>query len=167
MTEPPTWPPPPTTPNLLAAHDEFLSACVRNSTLKPPVSRLRLVRDLHQNTGQDLRSCLAVVNSFCDRHTILMPLTGIQVWLLPALCGLNFVIVLAMNITGHFLGRSAASAVTHSQRSAFLSQRVDLDYALMAVLFVYAAAAIIMSWLRQKKARADAAEAVAKFGGAG
>ena len=96
-----------------------------------------------------------------------MPLTGIQVWLLPALCGLNFVIVLAMNITGHFLGRSAASAVTHSQRSAFLSQRVDLDYALMAVLFVYAAAAIIMSWLRQKKARADAAEAVAKFGGAG
>ena len=167
MTEPSSWPPPPEIYNPFAVHDEFLAACVRNSTLKPAVSRLRLTRNLHQETGKDLRYCLAIVNNFCDRHSILMPHTGFRMWL-PFLFGsLNVVILLAMNITRHFLARSAASAITHLQRTTFLLERVNLYYVFLAAFFVNASAMVIVVWLREKKVRADAAEAVAKFGGDG
>ena len=167
MIEPSSWPPPPEIYNPFAVHDEFLAACVRNSTLKPAVSRLRLTRNLHQETGKDLRSSMAIVNNFCDRHSILMPHTGFRMWL-PFLFGsLNVVILLAMNITRHFLARSAASAITHLQRTTFLLERVNLYYVFLAAFFVNASAMVIVVWLREKKVRADAAEAVAKFGGMG
>jgi hypothetical protein len=150
-------------PNLLAVHDEFLVACVRSSTSKLPVSRLRLVRNLHQETRRDLRFCMAVVNNFCDRHEILMPHTGLKVWLPLLFTGLCLAIALAMNITGQLLGRSAVTAITHSQRSALMSERVHLDFVFLAAFFVSAGLALIALWLRQKKAKVDAAEAIAKF----
>lgn len=163
MSEPLTWPPSPSTPEPLSAHDEFLSACIRNSMPKPLLSRLRLVRDLRQETGQDLRSCLAVVNDFCDRHAILMSLGGFRAWLPFLFLGLCPVIELAMNSVRYFLGNSLAKAVTHSRKSALLSERVHLDFVFFGLLLASLILTLISFLYRHKKIQADAEEARAKF----
>ena len=163
MNEPSTWPPPPETSNLLAAHDEFLIACVRSSTPKLPLSRLRLVRDLRQETGQDLRSCLAIVNDFCDRHFILMPPTGLRAWLPFLFLGFCLIIVFVMSIVRYFVDRNLNAAVTHSEKIVLSNQRVHLDFVFFGTLLASMGLAVLAILYREKKAQADAAKAVAKF----
>lgn len=163
MSEPPTWPPPPETPHPMAVHDDFLVDCICTSKPNPPLSRLRLTEKLHQKTGQDLRFCRAVVNDFCDRHTILMPLAGFRAWLPFLFWGLCPVITLAMNITRYFLGSRLAKAVLHSQKVALSNERIHLDAMFLGLLFANLVLMLIAFLARYKKTRADAAEAVAKF----
>jgi len=167
MTEPSSWPPPPEIYNPFAVHDEFLAACVRNSTLKPPVSRLRLARDLHQETGKDLRSSMAIVNNFRDRHLIAMPATGILPWLIFILILTNFAAILVMYLGQEYLRGKQSAAVTHLEKLAFRNERVHLDLVVAGVLIVSIILMATISAYRLKKTRADAAEAVAKFGGDG
>ncbi len=163
MSDPPTWPPPPGVPAPLSAHDDFLVACVRRSTPKLPVSRLRLVRDLYQETGQDLRSCMAVVNDFCDRHTILMPPQGVKMWLPFFFCGLNFAVILAKGVVGYVLGNSMAAAASHAQVVALSTEKLRLDALLVGVLLVSTFLMCVTLLYRYKKTRAEAAEARSKF----
>ena len=168
MTEPlSSWPPPPNVTPPLAAHDEFLAACVRSSTLKPPVSRLRLARDLHQETGKDLRSSMAIVNNFRDRHLIAMPATGILPWLIFIPILTNFAAILVMYLGQEYLRGKQSAAVTHLEKLAFRNERVHLDLVVAGVLIVSIILMATISAYRLKKTRADAAEAVAKFGGDG
>lgn len=67
----PTWPPPPTVPPLLSEHDDFLMACVLNTSTKGPVSRLSLAWKLRKEQGVDARQSLVIVNDYCDRYAIL------------------------------------------------------------------------------------------------
>ncbi len=162
MTEPPTWPPPPSTPEPLSAHDDFLTACIRSSTPKPPLSRLSLIKNLREETGLDLRSCLAVVNSFCDRHTILMPLGGFWTWAgcLPPIIMLTM--VAAMNISWIILERRHDASATHLERVMITSERMQLDFVFLGAYLTAACACVILVFWRTRKTREQAAEARAK-----
>ena len=160
MTEPPIWPPP---PKPLITHDDFLAACVRSSTLKPPLSRLSLVKNLRDETDLDLRSCLAAVNSFCDRHAILMPLTGpaaLAGCLLPLV---TLMTLAAMNLTWYILQRRHDAAVTHMERVLITAEGIRLDFVFLGIIAAATSISLIVTFRRIKKMREQAAEARAKF----
>ena len=163
MSEPSTWPPPPDVPPPLAAHDEFLSACVRNSTPKPPLSRLRLMVRLRQETRQDLRYCRPVVDDFCNRHAILTPVSGLTAWLGCLPIFIYIAAMGAMGLVAFFLGQRQDEAATRAEKLAFHSEKVHLAGVLLAIGLTSIGISFFLSFLRQKKAKADAAEAVAKF----
>lgn len=128
--------------------------------------RLRLVRDLRQETGKDLRYCLAAVSDFCDRHTVLMPAAGILPWLIFIPTLTNFAAVLVMYLGQEYLRGKQSAAVTHLEKLAFRNERVHLDLVVADILLIDIILVAIYIVTRLKKARAGAAEAVAKFGGA-
>ena len=163
MTEPPTWPPSPNIPEPLSDHDEFLVACVRNSTLKTPLSRLSLVKNLRDETGLDLRSCLATVNHFCNKHTILMPSGSRWVWAgcLPPIIMLTM--AAAINISWTILGRRHDAAATHLERVTITTERMQLDFVFLGVCLAAACASVILAFWNIKKTRRQAAEAREKF----
>ena len=161
MPEPPTWPPPPNTPEPLSAHDDFLTACVRNSTPKVPLSRLSLVTNLHKQTGLDLRSCRATVNNFCDRHTILMPLGGF--WTRGVGCLLLFIMltmVVAARVTYVISAHRISAAVTHMELVMIINENTNL---LLVYFLTGVCAIVVLVSLQRKKIREQAAEAMAKF----
>ena len=164
MPEPPTWPPPPNTPEPLSAHDEFLAALVRSSTPKPPLSRLYLARELRQETGMELRSCWASVNNFCDRHAIL---TG-DLWAglgwvecLPALFGLVTMVI--MGGIEFLLQREYDAAMTFTDKTAIKSEQAHVEFLFLCVLVLTGIGALILKQWRDKKMYKLATEAKAKF----
>ena len=161
MNEPSTWPPPPETPNLLAAHDEFLVGCIRTSKPDPPLSRLRLTEKLHQKTGNDLRICRAVVNDFCDRHTIFMP--GFGTWLSESLPTIGCVIFFTGIAVGYFFINREETAVTQAAKIGFHHDLECSYFGTGGIALLLSIAAVVESIYRNKKDWADAAEAVAKF----
>ncbi len=163
MTEPSSWPPPPETPNLLAVHDEFLSACVRSSTPKPPVSRLRLMMRLRQKTRKDLRYCRAVVDDFCDRHTIFMPGSGLGSWLSESLPTIGCVIIFIGIAVGYFFINKEEAAVTRAAKIGFHHNLERSYFGTGGIALLLGIATVIDSIYQNKKGHADTAEAVAKF----
>jgi hypothetical protein len=163
MPQPPIWPPPPNTPEPLSAHDAFLIAAVRNSTLKPPLSRLSLVKDLRDGTGLDLRSCLATVNNFCDRYGIFTPASRPAAF---AGC-LSPVVILvtlaAMNMTWYILQQRHDAAATHMERVMITAERIRLDFVFIGIILVATSISLIVIFRRIRQTRDDAAEARAKF----
>ncbi|MBV9851298.1 MAG: hypothetical protein JO250_16635 [Armatimonadetes bacterium] len=130
------WPPPPDVANPLAEHDEFLTARLRAPAANPPLSRLRLVRELRDATGLDLRQCLAVVNDYCDRHAIFPQRRGLALWLslLPSLfqIGLSAGLIVSQIV----LGRELAAAHTRATRHLLLRERIAWDGLLLCLAFV-------------------------------
>ncbi len=165
MPEPPTWPPPPNTPNLLSAHDDFLIACIRNSMPKVPLSRLRLVINLRDETGLDLRSCRIVVNNFCDRHTILMPLGGFWTWGVGCLLiFITLTMVVADCITYIISADRISAAVTPMEMVMITNEMKNTVFVYMGVYLTALCAIVVLVSLQQrKKMREQAAEARAKF----
>lgn len=163
MCEPSTWPPPPSTPEPLSAHDDYLTVCVRNTPLTPPLSRLRLVKDLRQETGQDLRSCMAVVNSFCDRHAILLPLGSLWTRVGCLLPSIMFAMIAAMTISQVTLQRRHDAAITHLERVAVTAESWQLDFIFLGVYLAATGVSVILTFWRSKRMREQAAEARAKF----
>lgn len=163
MTEPSSWPPPPDIPSSLAVHDEFLAACMRHSAPKPLLSRSLLVQKLHKKIGSDLRSCDAVVNDFCDRHLIFMP--ALEVWprlhiLLAELGCLVILILLGFQVLMAF--KMGAALIHLLYRMHHLNVNLLLGI-LYGTLVVSGISVSIGNVYEKKKARAEAAEAVAKF----
>ncbi len=68
-----------------------------------------------------------------------------------------------MNVTGYLLGKKQEAAATLVDRLALRNERVHLDIVFVCMLLVPLGLAAIAILYRQKKARADAAEAAAKF----
>ena len=163
MDEMSTWPPPPDLPKPLEVHDEFLVTSIRASQPKLPLSRLRLVRDLHLATGLSLRQCLAVVNDFCDRHAILLPVRGFGIWAM-LLCHLvSLTALLAMNIAWYILRRSHDAATTRAERIAISTERLHLDYVFLGVILISTCVSLIFILRRNKDVERDAEAARAKL----
>ena len=166
MTEPSSsWPPPPQTAYLPVEHDEFLAVCVHDSPLKPPLSRTDLAKSLHQETGKDTNSCMAVVNDFCDRHTIFMPAPGMWPRLRTLLAVLGCFDMLTILGFQFLMAFKVGAALIH-----FLCRAYHLDInillPILVVMFVVCGLLGMIGPNEAKKEKADAAEA-AKFGGAG
>ena len=157
-----TWPPPPDIPSPLTEHDELLRACVKAPTSKPPLSRLRLIRDLRTEAGLDLRQCLAVVNSYCDRNAILMPTRGPSAWFgcLPSLVQIST--IAAMQVTWFFLERAHDADPTRFVRRSITAERIHLDLVFLGIILICAVFQLSVILGRAKQTRRDAAEARAK-----
>ena len=165
MPDDQTWPPPPDISIPLTEHDAFLRACVRAATPKPPLSRLSLIRDLRKETGLDLRHCMNVVNSYCDRNAILMPMRGPSAWLgcLPSLA--QILTIATMQATWFFLERAHDAAPTRIARRSITAERVHLDFVFLGIILICAVFQLSFIFGRAKQARRDAAEARAKVAG--
>lgn len=88
----------------------------------------------------------AVVNDFCDRHTIFLP--GFGTWLSESLPTIDCVITFTGIAVGYFLPKH------------------DRDYYVFGfggILFLLLSATVIGSVYQNKKGHADTAEAVANF----
>lgn len=158
-----SWPPPPDTPEPLTEHDEFLRASVSALTSKQPLSRLRLIRELHKEAGLDLRQCMAVVNSYCDRNAILMPTRGPSAWFgcLPSLA--QILTIAAMEAMWFFLERAHDAAPTRLARRAITAERIHLDFVFLGIFLICTIFQLSFVFVRAKQARRDAAEAKAKM----
>ena len=160
MTEPSSWPPPPEVSNPLAAHDDFLITCIRNWTSKRPILRLQLAGKLREKTRLEFRSCLAIVNNFCDRHGILVPEHGLAVWspiLLPLVMGTMF---WTMNFV---LEQRHDVAVRHLERVMLTAEKRQADLVFVGVWVTATIINGVFAFFRDKKTRRQAAEAKAKF----
>ena len=157
------WPPPPDTPEPLTEHDEFLKSCVRSPTSKPPLSRLRLIRDLRKETSLDLRQCMAVVNGFCDRHAILMPLHGPCAWVGCLVPLIQIMAMVAFEVSLFFLERAHDAASTRVARLALRAERIDMDLMFLGIFVVATCFQVVFVLRRAKQARRDAAVARAKM----
>jgi hypothetical protein len=165
MPEPPTWPPPPNLPAPLSAHDDFLIACVRNSTPKPPLSRLSLAKSLREETELDLRVCWAFVNNFCDRHAILtgdLWARGAWTEFLPKLFGIAIIVIWAG--MDFLLQRRYDAATAFSDKIAIKSEQSHVEFIVMCALVVISGGgALILKRWRNKKLYELATVARAKF----
>ncbi len=160
MPEPPTWPPPPNTPEPLSAHDDFLIGCIRNWTPKQPIQRLYLAGKLRDETGLDLRFCQTIVNNFCNRHAILVPPHGLVVW---SGIFLPFIMLTMFHVMNFFLDQRHDAAVTHVERVMITAEKRHLN-----PLFLYICVAVtvvngVFAFFRDKKTRRQVVEAKEKF----
>jgi len=128
-----TWPPPPDIPNPLAAHDDFLTACVLNSSEKRPVSRLRLMRDLRKERGVDVRQSLAIVNDYCDRHAILPSAARVELWVISLMGLIGLATVLTMSVLFRLNEKEFAAATTHAAVEAVVTKSLNITYAALGV----------------------------------
>ena len=159
MTSQPTWPPPPVAPNPLTEYDDLLTALVGASASDPPMPRLRLVRELRQATGQDLRQCLAVVNDYCDRNVFFPLRRGPRLWLalLPSLVqvGLTLVLIVSQVVQG----REIAAAPTRAARHLLMGERVHWDGVLLGLILVNVALSLLVVGAGRQRTRREAEEA--------
>ncbi len=160
MPEPPTWPPPPNTPEPLSTHDDFLIACIRNWTPKRPILRLQLAGKLCGETGIGFSSCLAVVNNFCDRYAILVSTHGLIVWS-PFL--LHFTMLAMLDAMNYVLDQRHDAAITHIERVMLTVEKRHLDFMFISVWAMAIVASLIWAFFRDKKTRRQAVEAKEKF----
>ena len=154
-----TWPPPPDTPEPLTEHDSFLTALICAPVTKPPLSRLRLVRNLHKETGLQLRQCQTFVNSYCDRNAILPPMPGPIVWGGCLLSFIQFAAAIALVMSGFLLERSLNAAPTHAAKLAIRAEQLELNSLLLGIAFVTICVSFIIGLRRTKQTRLDAAYA--------
>lgn len=165
MTSQPTWPPPPVARNPLTEYDDLLTALVGAPapdppiSSNPPMSRLRLVRELRQETGQDLGRCLAAVNDYCDRHSVFPLRRGPRLWLalLPPLfqVGLTVVLIVSQVVQG----REIAAAPTRAARHLLMGERVHWDGVLLGLILVNVALSLLAVGAGRQRARREAEEA--------
>ncbi len=163
MAAPSTWPPPPNTPDPLAAHDGFLTSCVLNLSDKRPVSRLSLAGELRKERGIDARQCRAIVNDYCDRHAILPQARGVAAWgvsLILLLCAAYAVVLVS---AFHFLRRSHDPAATPTMMAALENEAINIALVSMSVAIAVALALVITILRTAKKQRRDAEDARKKL----
>ncbi len=160
-----TWPPPPDTPNPLAAHDGFLTACVLNSSAKKPLSRLRLVMELRKEQGVDIRQSRAIVNDYCDRHLILMPARGFAAWGLSVMSLGNFVIIFVFQASLWLLRRNHDMAGTRIERLAITNEMINVSLVSMIVTVALGCVCVAFALSTAKKQRRDAEDARKKLAG--
>ncbi len=165
MSEQPVWPPPPSSPDLSAAHDGFLTACLRAPATKPPISRLRLCMNLHKETGLPLHQCRVFVNSYCDRNTILTPARGPVIWFVCLLPLIPLATMTAMLMTWFSLDRSLDRVTTQAARHAIRAERIHLDLVFIDILAVFLSVQLIFLVLRAWQTRREAADARKKMSG--
>ena len=136
MPPEPTWPPPPGVPDPMTEYDARRTALIRDHTAGPPLSRLLLVRELHNATGMDLRRTMVVVNSFCDRHGLFPLRRGWRAWL-PSLFSLvAFGASAALFISVSVFDARIASAPTRAVRHLLRSERIAVDEIVLVVMLV-------------------------------
>ncbi len=165
MSEQPVWPPPPSPPDLSAAHDESLKACLRAPATKPLISRLRLCMNIRKETGLPLHQCRVFVNSYCDRNTILPPARGLVLWFQCLLPLIPVATITAMLMTWLSLDRSRDRATTQAARYAIRAERIHLDLVFSDILVVFLFVQLIFLVLRAKQTRREAADARKKMSG--
>ena len=84
-------------------------------------------------------------------------------WLPLLFAAICFMVLLAMQVTGYLLEKSQDAAMTQAGKIAFRHERFFLDAAFAGVILISMTLTIIAILYQQKKARANAAEAIAKF----
>ncbi len=153
------WPPPPDTPDPLAAHDEFLTALLRAPATKPPLSRMGLYRALSKATELDLRQCVAVVNDFCDRQGVFPQLRGWRLWLLflPSLVCLCLAVTVPVILSR--LDRLHRAALTHTARSTVTREILGVTEAAGAAFIVVGIGMLLMVKIGTRRTRREAEEA--------
>ena len=167
MTEPsPSWPPPPGVASPLAEHDAFLTAQVRNIRSKPIASRWSLALDLHHKTGKGFPYCDTVVDDFCDRHAIFIPTSGIWPRLRTLFPVLGCFDMLALFGFQFLMAFKVGAALIHFLCRAY-HLNINLLILILGVMFFVCVVLGMIGPNEAKKGKADAAEAVAKFGGDG
>lgn len=162
-----TWPPPPTGNDPRAAHDASLVALVREAAPRPPMTRLRLVLALHQRTRLDRRSCVAVVNDFCDRQGLFPEARGLGAWL-PALVGFA--------VAGlYLLGWASLLVFTYLRYAAHtLAARLAIDALVFRVSMPLLGLAVLLSvvslfvlprrWRHERRQAEEARRKLAEVG---
>lgn len=163
MAAPSTWPPPPDTPNPLAAHDGFLTACVLNSSAKKPVSRLSLMRDLRKEQGVDARQSLAIVNNYCDRHRILTTLHGQDAKVNNLILIILSVIVIASATITIFLERNLRIATTVAEETALYVEIINTLHVMTSITVAFSFGLVIFAVWRNRSERRNAEDARKKL----
>lgn len=158
-----TWPPPPDTPNPLAEHDGFLTACVLNLSDKRPVSRLSLAEELCEERGVDRRQSLAIVNDYCDRHLILPQARGPAAWGLSVMSLVIFAVVVIMEAFLWVLGCNRDASVTSIERLAITNEILNASTVLIIVTLVLGCINVAFGLRITKKRRRDAEDARKKL----
>ncbi len=163
MPAPPTWPPPPDVPHPLAEHDGFLTACVLNSPTKPILTRLRLVRKLHKEQGLDFRQSIAIVNDYCDRQAIMMPLRGLEYWFRLSVAIVMLAASLMVFGNLWFFVRGFAAAATDTEKTVILTEETNMLFVCVGFAFVSACLALIFAVRLSRKRCIDAEDARKKL----
>ena len=163
MSEQEVWPPPPTTPDPTVFHDEFLTACLRAPATKQSLSRMRLCRDLHAETGLSPRQCRIFVNSYCDRNTLLMPGRISLAWFgcFPPL--IQMATIVAVLVIQSSLRRNWHAATTSAARHAINVQQLHVNSIFLGVIVVCTFVTLIVVVLCTRQARRDSAGAREKM----
>lgn len=165
MSEQPVWPPPPSLPDLSAAHDGFLTACLRAPATKPPISRLRLCMNLRKETGLPLHQCRVFVNSYCDRNTILTPARGLVLWLVGLLTLGPLIAAFAIYMTYFSFERSLDRSTPQATIHALRAGRIYLELVCIGIDAVFFCVLLIFLVLRAWQTRREAADARKKMSG--
>ena len=167
MSKQEIWPPPPTTPDPAASHDEFLTAVVCAPTTKQHLSRMLLYRDLRKVSGLPLRQCAVLVNSYCDRNEIFQTKGSPFRWLGSVAPLIILVTAVIPMVTQSSLLRSWHAATTTAARHAINVQEHNLASVCLDIVVVGVCATLILPPLFTlqliKQARRDAADARVKM----
>lgn len=158
-----TWPPPPDIPNPLAAHDDFLTACVLNSSEKRPVSRLSIAGELRKERSVDRQQSLAIVNSYCDRHAILPSAARVELWVRSLVGLIGLAIVLTTSVLLRLNEKEFAAATTHAAVEAVVTKSLNITYAALGLCAIMFCIAIPFTWWRVKRLGRNAEQARQKL----
>ena len=163
MPAPPTWPPPPDVPHPLAEHDGFLTACVLDTSAKPYVTRLYLIRKLRQERGVDARQCRAIVNDYCDRHAILPSAARVELWVRSLVGFIGLATLLTMSVLFRLNEKEFAAATTHAAVEAAITKSDNITYAALGLCAMMFCIVIPFTAWRIKRMRRNADEARQKL----
>lgn len=158
-----TWPPPPTVPPPLSEHDDFLTACVLDTSAKPMLTRLRLAQDLRKERGVDLRQGRAIVNDYCDRHMILPQARGLAAWGASLASLFMVTAVVIMEAFLWFLKRNRDASVTRMERVAINNEVINVALVFIGVIVVLGCVQVAFILHTDKKRRRDAEDARKKL----
>lgn len=159
------WPPPPNTPNPLAAHDGFLTACVLNSSTKGPVSRLSLAWKLRKEQGVDARQSRAIVNDYCDRYAILPSAARVELWVRILVVVIGLAVVLIVPVLLRLNEKEFAAATTHAVVEAVVTKFNNILYAALSLCAMMLCIVISFTWWRVKRLGRNTDDARKKLAG--
>ncbi len=163
MPSPPTWPPPPDVPHPLAEHDGFLTACVLRSSEKPTLTRLRLVQDLRKERGLDFRQSRAIVDDYCNRHAILMPLRSVEVWGVRLSSVVAYIALLTVIGSAWLSDRLLAVRLSYTEQTLILNERANIGFVCAGIIVVSMCLTIIFAVRLSRKRCIDAEDARKKL----
>jgi len=160
-----TWPPPPDTPDPLAAHDGFLTACVLNSSAKQPLARSHLIWKLREEQGVDARQSRAIVNDYCDCHAILPSAVRVELWVRSLVAFIGLATVSTVGVLFRLNEKEYAAATTHAAVEAVVTKSLNITYAALGAIAIMFCIVIPFTVWRVKRLRRNAEDARKKLAG--